>query len=393
MLLEIGGTVGDIENMIFYEAARQLKLEYGQKNVLNIHLTYVPELNSVGEQKTKPTQQSTDLLQQAGIQPDIIIGRSNVPLSKQSKAKIGMFCNLKLEEVISNPDVNSVYELPLIFEKEDLTKIISHKTDLDLKQLKTWRTLVNNMNTTKKQVNILICGKYTQLHDSYVSILEALTHSGAQLGVKVNTDWIETTDLENKDFDLNQISQADGVIIPGGFGTRGAEGKIKVIQELREKNIPFLGLCYGLQLAVVEYARNICGLENANSIEVDPDTDHPVVYILPGQELINQKGGTLRLGAFPAKTKKGSMVSKLYKAGLVYERHRHRYEVNPLYHQLLQSNGMIFSGMSPDNKLVELIELPDHKFFIGTQAHPELKSRLERPSPLFTGFLKACVDK
>lgn len=392
MLVEIGGTIGDIENMIFYEAVRQLKLDYGRQNTMYIHLTYVPELKSVGEQKTKPTQQSTDLLQQAGIQPDIIIGRSEKILSKKSKKKIALFCNLEVNEVFSNPNINNVYELPLIFEKEGLTKIISKKLNLKLKPLSKWSKIVNKMNSPEHTVNIAICGKYTKLQDSYVSIIEALTHAGAWLAAKVNIDWVETTNIEKNPELLKKIKKYDGVIVPGGFGTRGAEGKVQVIEMLRQNNIPFLGLCYGLQLAVVEYARNVCGLEKANSTEVDSDTPHPVVFIMPEQKNKTQKGASMRLGDHLALINKKSKVANMYKATKVYERHRHRYEVNPLYHQILQSKGLKFSGMCPDKELVEYIELPEHKFFIATQSHPELKSRLERPSPLFTGFLRACIS-
>ncbi|OGM03200.1 CTP synthase [Candidatus Woesearchaeota archaeon RBG_13_36_6] len=394
MLIELGGTVGDIENMIFYEAVRQLKLEVGPNNLIYVHLTYVPVLHSVGEQKTKPTQQSTALLREAGIQPDVIIGRSNNSLTKKSKQKIALFCNINEGDVISDPNTESVYELPLVFEKEGLTKSILKKLNLKRKRdLKKWNMLVEKIKHPKHKVNIAICGKYTDLHDSYVSILESLIHAGANLGTKVNLSWIETTEIEQGKINVSDVlTGVNGVIIPGGFGHRGAEGKIEVIRYLRENNIPFLGLCFGLQLAVVEFARNVCGIEDANSTEVDAKTAHPVIFIMPEQEKVTNKGATMRLGSQKAMLKKGSLVQKLYKSDVAFERHRHRYEVNPKYHDMLQKNGMIFSGMSPDKQLVEFIELPKHKYFVATQGHPELKSRLERPAPLFYGFVKACVS-
>ncbi|MBW2970975.1 CTP synthase (glutamine hydrolyzing) [Candidatus Woesearchaeota archaeon] len=393
-LVEIGGTVGDIENQIFYEAVRQLKMEVGRQNMMNIHVTYVPVLETVGEQKTKPTQQSTRFLQNSGIQPDVIIGRSQKPLTNKSKQKIAMFCNLDESEVLSSPDIRSVYELPLIFEKERLNRIIEAKLGLaKLTPLKKWRRLVNNINFPKKEIEVAICGKYTELHDSYVSIHEALVHAGAHHNARVHLKWIETTALNsNPDLIKQNLNNVDGVIIPGGFGARGAEGKIEVIRYLRKNNVPFLGLCYGLQLAVVEFARNVCRLDNANSTEIDDKTQHPVVYILPEQRSVNEKGGTMRLGSCQAVLRKKSIVHQLYKVDCVNERHRHRYEVNPLYHAILQSNGLVFSGMSPNRRLVEFIELPKHKFFVGTQGHPELKSRLERPAPLFYGFVGACLS-
>ncbi len=390
VLMEIGGTIGDIENQIFYEAARQLKMDFGRDSVLYIHVTFVPVLESVGEQKTKPTQQSTDLLQHAGIQPDIIVGRSKDFLTDKSKEKIALFCNLEKEEVISDPDIHSVYEIPLIFKKEGLDNIICKKLGLECSKLDEWRDLVNKILKPSKEVNIAICGKYMDLHDSYVSIEEALTHAGAHLDTRVNIKWVETTDIETGELEVGEVvADVDGVIIPGGFGNRGAEGKIEIIKYLRRNNVPFLGLCFGMQLAVCEFARNVCGLDNANSNEVNPDTEHPVVFIMPEQKKIKNKGATMRLGAHKAVIKDGTKTKELYNAKYVYERHRHRYEVNPLYHQILQKNGMIFSGMSEDGKLVEFIELR-HPFFIATQGHPELKSRLERPSPLFYGFVKAC---
>jgi CTP synthase len=395
MIIEVGGTVGDIENMIFFEAVRQLRLEVGPKNLMYVHLTYVPELNSVGEQKTKPTQQSTKLLQEAGIQPDVIVGRCDTPLTDKAKHKIALFCNLLPEEVISDPNTRTVYELPLIFEREGLHKIIERKLGIRIRpELTRWKKLVNTILSPKREVRIALCGKYTDLKDSYVSISEALVHAGANLNTKVSTKFVETTEIEQGKLRIeDSLSDVDGVIIPGGFGSRGGEGKIRVIRYLREKNIPFLGLCFGLQLAMAEFARDVCLLKGANSTEIDPKTPHPVIFIMPEQKEITRKGATMRLGSHKAILKPGSLVSRLYNSDIAYERHRHRYEVNPLYHAILRGKGMVFSGMSPDNTLVEFIELPEHRFFVGTQGHPELKSRLERPAPLFYGFVRACLTK
>jgi CTP synthase len=395
MLIEVGGTIGDIENMIFFEAARQLKLEVGPDNIMYVHLTYVPVLDSVGEQKTKPTQQSTNLLQEAGIQPDAIIGRSEKALSEKSKRKIAMFCNLQESEVISDPDTPSVYELPLIFENEGLHRIIERKLHINMgKPLGRWKKLVERLEHPEREVTIAICGKYTDLHDSYVSIMESLIHAGAHLSTRVKTCFVETTAIEEGKIGVEEaLEGVDGIIIPGGFGHRGAEGKIKVIKYIRENNVPFLGLCYGLQLAVVEFARNVCLLKGANSTEIEEKARHPVIFIMPEQKDVVKKGATMRLGRHVAVLTPGSLVQRLYGTERASERHRHRYEVNPLYHAVLQGKGMVFSGLSPDKNLVEYIELPNHKFFVGTQGHPELKSRLERPSPLFYGLVKACISK
>ena len=390
-IIELGGTVGDIEMEHFFEAARQLRREYGKKGVMFCHLTYVPVLNVVGEQKTKPTQQSVDLMQSRGIQPDVIIGRAKGYLTKRSKEKISLFCNLREDEVISNPDLFTVYELPLIFKKEGLLKLIERNLNIKVKNdLVKWSKLVGRIKNAKKEVNIAICGKYTHLKDSYISILEALVHSGAHLNVKVNVKWIETTDLEKgKNSVKNALKNIGGIIIPGGFGSRGTEGKINAIRYARENNIPFLGLCYGLQMAVIEFARNVCGLK-ANSTEIDANVKDKVIDILEEQKKVKNKGGTMRLGAYSADLIKGSKVCNLYgRAKKVSERHRHRYEVNPKYHKILGKHGLIISGSSQNGKLAEFIELKDHKYFVATQAHPELKSGLEKSSPLFLGFIRA----
>ncbi|VVB59348.1 CTP synthase [uncultured archaeon] len=390
VLIEIGGTVGDIENMLFLEAARQLRVDVGRDNILYIHLSLIPEVNG-GEQKTKPTQQSVKILQGIGIQPDVIIGRSAQKLSEKSKERIALFCNVEKKEVISDPDTATIYEVPIIFEEEGLLSLINERLSTKAKQdMKNWRGLVDKIKSPKKEVKIAICGKYTELHDAYAIIIDALKHAGANLGISVKLSWIETTEIEaGKKSVSDVLKDVNGILVPGGWGARGTEGKMEVIRYARENNIPFLGLCYGLQLAVIEFARNVCGLNGANSTEIDSKAKEPVIKILPSLANITDMGGTPRLGAFAADILKGSRIEKIYGESKVSERHRHRYEVNPDYHDCLKKNGLVFSGTSENGRLVEFIELPKHKFFVATQAHPEFKSRLEKPAPLFLEFLRA----
>lgn len=393
VVIEVGGTVGDIENAYFIEAMRQLHLENPQ-NLLFVHVTLVPSLKVVGEQKTKPTQQSVHALQGIGVQPDFIVCRAERPLQEQSREKIALFCNLPKEHVISDHDCDSIYEVPFVLEEEDFGEKVLKAFGMkaEEKDLDEWRSLVTGITQPEKEITVGITGKYTALKDSYVSIMEALTHSGAHEKTKVNIKWIETTKLSDKDV-KEKLEGVDGVIVPGGFGARGTEGKIKCIKYARENKIPYLGLCYGLQLAVIEYARHVCGLEGANSTEIDKNTVHPVIDILPEQYKIEGLGGTMRLGAYDALVKKGTQVHGLYGKEHVTERHRHRYEVNPEYIKKLEAKGLVFSGVSPKRTLMEFLELPGHPFFIATQAHPEFKSYLEKPAPLFHGFVKACVKK
>jgi CTP synthase len=385
VVVEIGGTVGDIENMWFLEAARQLKQEY---DAIFIHLGLVPELESVGEQKSKPIQQSVKLLNNIGIFPNIILGRSKKKLDEKVKEKISLFCNVAKEDVISGPDVKNIYSLPIIFAEQGLDKSIKKHLGIEVSNnLKEWKELLQNYQTPEKTLNIAICGKYTSLHDSYTSILEALKHCSAHEKVDFSIKWIDTTDL-SYGFVGEALKGVEGVIIPGGFGPRGAEGKINVIQYCRENDVPFLGLCYGLQLAIVEFARNVCGLEGANSTEIDERTPHPVIDLMPEQKNILNKGATMRLGSQDAYLKENSKVKEIYGESKITERHRHRYEVNPEYHEILQEKGMVFSGLSKDGRLVEFIELPNKRFFVATQAHPEFKSRFEKPAPLFRAFVQ-----
>ncbi len=393
--IEIGGTIGDIENSWFVEAARQLKKDVGHENILYIHLTYVPYLNSVGQQKTKPAQRDVQILREAGIFPDIIIARSRDALTAESRAKIALFCDVPEEAVIPAPDIRSIYEIPLDLEEQGFLKIISEKFSFAPKRdLEEWRRLISNIRNSSRVINLALCGKYTGLTDAYASLIEALNHAGAQLSTKVNVELIETTEIESGRVSIDRLlSGKDAIIVPIGFGSRGAEGKISCIRYAREHNIPYLGLCFGLQLAVIEFARNVCGLKGANSTEINPKTPHPVVMILPEQRKIIEKGATMRLGAEKAILKRGTKTAQLYGNTAVYERHRHRYEVNPKYHRILEKNGMVISGSSRNGRLVEFIEIPGLKYFMATQAHPEYKSRLERPSPLYYGLVKAAVEK
>ena len=389
VIVEIGGTVGDIENDLFLESVRQMREDVGRQNIAYVHLTYVPIPYGVNEQKSKPTQQSVNLLKQRGIFPDVIIGRCTQFLTQAVKTKISNFCGVEPEAVITGLDVQDIYEIPIIFEKEGLTEILHKKLNIYSPPDQTkWKRWIENLRNPGKEITVAVCGKYTRLEDSYASIIESFNHCSAHLGCKINLKWVETTDLKDTSF----LHGIDGVVVPGGFGHRGTEGKIEIIRMARERNIPFLGLCLGLQLAVIEFGRNVCDLENANSTEIDPETPHPVIDILPEQKDIVNKGATMRLGAYPAVVKEDSRVHSLYGSTEVSERHRHRYEVNPAYHELLEEKGMVFSGLSSDGRLVEFIELPHLTFFVATQAHPELKSRMEVPAPLFYGFVKACLN-
>jgi len=388
IIVEIGGTVGDIENELFLESVRQMKEDVGRGNIAYVHLTYVPIPYGVHEQKSKPTQQSVNLLKQRGIFPDVIIGRCSQFLSKEVRNKISNFCDVDPEAVITGLDVEDIYEIPLIFEQEGLPAILHKKLNIySPPDMAKWKLWIDNLRNPKTEITVAMCGKYTRLEDSYASIIESFNHCSAHLSCKINLELVETTDLKDTSF----LDDVDGVVVPGGFGHRGTEGKIEVIRAVREKNIPFLGLCLGLQLAVIEFGRNVCGLQGANSTEIDAETPHPVIDILPEQKAVTDKGGTMRLGAYRAVLKEGSLVRSLYGDPEVSERHRHRYEVNPEYHRMISDKGMVFSGTSKDGRLVEFVELPHHKFFAATQAHPELKSRMERPAPLFYGFVKACM--
>ncbi|RKZ33649.1 CTP synthetase [bacterium] len=397
VLIEIGGTVGDMENELFIEAVRQLGQQMGEENILYIHLTYVPIPENLGEHKTKPTQQSVKLLNERGIRPDIIIARSSSPLPKKVKEKISLFCNIPPNAVISGQDVKTVYEIPIQYDEQGLTGIIHKKLNIySPPKLIKWQKLVNSILNPQNEVNIAICGKYTHLHDSYASILEALIHSGAHLATKVNLRWIETTEIEQKKIPIHKaLKDIHGVIVPGGFGRRGIEGKIEIIKFCRENNIPFLGICYGMQLAVIEYARNVCGLNNAHTTEMEEegmDVKHPVICILPSQKELKKKGGTMRLGGQDIHLKPNTVAYKIYKSKNIRERFRHRYEVNPEYVEKLKECGMCFSGYEVNENIMQIVELPNHPFFIGVQYHPELISKLENPEPLFYNLVKSALE-
>jgi len=401
VIVEIGGTVGDYENVLFLEAVRQMKLE--GNNVLFVHVTYVPVLDSLGEAKTKPTQHSVKLLREIGIQPDFIITRSKDPLDDVRREKIAMFCNVHEEEVISNSNVDNVYSVPLLFEEQELSKKILHKLNLrkDRDEMEKWDKFIKKIGKLKNTVSIGIVGKYfdigtSQLSDSYISVIEAVKHAAWNNNLKPELRWIDSKIFEKDPKKLSTLNKLDGIIVPGGFGLSGVQGKIDTIRYARERGIPYLGLCLGMQLAVVEYAQNVCNLKDAHSKEVDKKTQHPVIDFIPDQVNILQEsryGATMRLGAYPAILKKGSLVHKLYGKNKVSERHRHRYEVNPEYIETLEEKGLVFSGRSPNGVLMEFMELPGHPYFVATQAHPEFKSRPMKPSPLFDGFIKAAKKR
>src|ERR1035437_5697901 len=401
LLIEVGGTVGDLENLFYIEAVRQMRHEVGPENMLFVHLTYVPVPSGVREQKSKPTQQGVKLLNEFGIYPDVVIGRCQEYLDDHIKEKIALFGNLEKESVISGPDVRSVYEIPLVYEKEGLSELIHKKLGIysppDLGEWSQWVGAVqSNHDHAERIVTIAIGGKYTALEDSYASLIESLEHSGAHLGAKVEVKWIETTEIEKGVQDpATALAGVDGLIIPGGFGSRGIEGKIKLIQYARETGLPFLGICYGMQLAVVEYARNVLGLVGAASEEGE-SPEHPVphkaICYLPGQKNLTKKGGTMRLGGHDIEIRKDSVASKIYgNVVRIRERFRHRYEVNPEYVAQLEAAGLVFSGKAPGVPIMQVIELPQHPYFLGCQFHPELTSSLLQPSPLFKALVQAAL--
>jgi CTP synthase len=382
VLIECGGTVGDIEALPFYEAFRQLRLEEGINNTVFTHVPLVPILVATKEQKSKPTQHSIQELRRIGLQPDLVVARCKTR-------------SVNRNAVFTSPDVQSIYEIPLILDEQGLGNYICNRLNLPKKSAKwtSWRNVVHSLLKTDHELKIAICGKYAKLTDSYISINNALQIAGAVASAKVRIELIETEVFEEKPETLKTLSEFDGVLVPGGFGSRGTEGKIAAIEYAREKNIPFLGLCFGFQLAIVEFARNVCELIDANSTEINLDTDHPVIDLLPEQKNIRSKGATMRLGVSSIVIKPGTLAYRLYDADIIYERHRHRYEVSPNYISILTSQGLVFSGTTPDKIRMEILELPNHYFFLGTQYHPEFKSRPGKPDPAFYGFLKASLGK
>jgi len=405
ILIEIGGTVGEYQNLLFLEAGRMIKLRQ-PRDVLFVLVSYLPVPEIIGEMKTKPTQYAVRTLNSAGIQPDFIIARSVLPLDEPRKRKISIFCNMAPENIISAPDIKSIYEIPVNFEKEDLGKKIIKKAGLRIKKKKDnrWFNLVNKIqkiNQGKKKVKIGIVGKYFEtgnfvLSDSYISVIEAIKHAAYGLDYKPEISWLNAGRYQTRPASIKELLKFDGIIVPGGFGSRATEGKIKAINFVRKNKIPFLGLCFGLQLAVVEFARNVCGLKNADSTEINPKTKYPVIDLMP-EQLVNLRekrlGGSMRLGVYHCKIKKGTIASKAYVKENVFERHRHRYEVNNQFRPLLEKKGITISGFNPERNLVEIIELKNHPFFVATQFHPEFQSRPLHPHPLIQNFIKAATKK
>ncbi|HLS89904.1 MAG TPA: CTP synthase [Limnochordia bacterium] len=393
VIVEIGGTVGDIESLPFLEAIRQMKGDVGRDACLYVHVTLVPYVGAAKELKTKPTQHSVKELRSIGIQPDIIVCRSERPLSEEIKRKIALFCDIDPEAVIPNCDAETIYEVPLLFEKEGLDEIVIRRLGLNAGQrdLMEWRSIVQRIKNPANTVRVGIVGKYVSLPDAYLSIAEALCHGGIANDARVEVEWISAEDVEAHGA-AHCLEGLEAILVPGGFGDRGVEGKIETARYCRENGIPYFGICLGMQCAVIEFARNVCGLEGAHTSEIDPDTPHPVIDLMPEQQNVKNLGGTMRLGAYPCVLQEGTKARELYGQPVVKERHRHRYEVNNAYRDLLSQHGMIFSGLSPDERFVEVIELKDHPWFIACQFHPELKSRPNRPHPLFQGFVKAALE-
>jgi CTP synthase len=392
IITEVGGTVGDIESLPFLEAIRQFTLNVGRRNALNIHVTLVPYIRSAGELKTKPTQHSVKTLLEIGVQPDVLICRSEKHLSRELREKIALFCNVEPEAVIEGQDVQSIYEVPLVFVREQLAEIVIEKLNLKCSaaDLRRWTRFVNRVKHPAGKVTIGVCGKYTDLLDAYKSITEAFVHAGAENDVAVDIRWVKAEDIEGFGAE-RYLKDVAGLLVPGGFGERGVEGKIDAIQYVREHNVPFLGICLGLQCAVIEFARNVCHLAGANSTEFKK-TKNNVIDLMLEQKGVKNLGGTMRLGAYPCILAKGSKAYKAYHKELIYERHRHRYEVNNKFRKKLMEGGMVLSGLSPDSTLVEIIELAEHPWFVAGQFHPEFKSRAINPHPLFRDFVKAAKE-
>jgi len=391
-IIEVGGTVGDIESQPFLESIRQFQHDIGRENAILVHVTLIPYLHASGEMKTKPTQSSVKELQGMGIQPDIIVCRTEVPLETGIKDKIALFCNVPSNHVMQNLDVETLYEAPLALEKEHLADITCKCLHLSCPEpdLKEWEKMVYALKHPEREVCVALVGKYTALHDAYISVVEALKHGAVAHNASVTIKWISSEDVTSENI-ASLLSDVSGLIVPGGFGDRGIDGMITAIQYAREHNLPFLGLCLGMQMAIVEFARHVVGFHDAHSIEFDSGTTHPVIHLMPEQDGIEDIGGTLRLGSYPCVLEKGSRAEQIYGTNNIKERHRHRYEVNNYYRDDLLKKGLNLSGLSPDGRIVEMCELPEHSWFIATQAHPEFKSRPNRPHPLFKGFIEAAL--
>ena len=395
IITEVGGTVGDIESLPFLEALRQMKADVGADNVMYIHTTLIPYLKAAGEMKTKPTQHSVKELRGLGIQPNILVVRTEQPVSQNVKNKLAQFCDVEPEAVIESPDVDTLYSIPLLLQKQGMDRIVCEHLKLETPEadMEEWKQLEEKVLNLKKKVRIALVGKYVELPDAYISVVEALKHSGFAFDADIELDWIKAQDLTKENV-AEYSKDADGILVPGGFGDRGVEGKIEAIRYARENDVPFLGICLGMQMACVEFARNVVGLEDAASAETTPETTNNIIDLMADQENIENLGGTLRLGLYPCKIKKGTKTAEAYDgADVVQERHRHRYEFNNKYRQLFEEKGLVFSGVSPDNRLVEIVELTEKKFFVGCQFHPELISRPNRPQKLIKGFVGAALSE
>ena len=393
VITEIGGTTGDIESLPFLEAIRQIKSDLGRENVCYIHCTLLPYIKAAGEMKTKPTQQSVKELRGLGIQPDIIVVRNELALTDELRAKISLFCDIPKQNVIESRDVSNLYELPVNLKAQKIDDIVLKHFGLSAPEadMTEWLALVDRVDNLKENVKIALVGKYVELHDAYISVVESLKHAGYKHNSKITIDWIQSEDVTEENVN-DYLKDADGILVPGGFGDRGVEGKITAIKYARENKVPFFGICLGMQLAAVEFARNVCGLTGAHSSELDPNTPYPIINLLPDQEDVVEMGGTLRLGSYPCTLAEGSVAHKEYGEINITERHRHRYEFNNFYRERLTDKGLVLSGVSPDGRLVEIVELPEHPWFVAGQFHPEFKSRPEKAHPLFAGFIRASLE-
>ncbi|MBD8500462.1 CTP synthase [Paenibacillus arenosi] len=392
VITEIGGTVGDIESLPYLEAIRQIKSDVGRENVMYIHVTLIPYIKVAGEVKTKPTQHSVKELRSIGIQPNMLVLRTEVPITEEMKKKIALFCDIDANAVVECQDASTLYEVPLMLRDQGMDDIVVNHLKLQTREpdMGDWLQLVDRVKSLEEQVEIAIVGKYVALHDAYLSVVEALSHAGFEANSDVKVRWVDA-ELITDENAAEQLGGVHGILVPGGFGDRGVEGKVSTIRYARENKIPFFGICLGMQVAVIEYARSVVGLQGANSSEINPATEYPVIDILPEQKDIEDLGGTMRLGLYPCKLQPGTLAMDCYQDELVYERHRHRYEFNNEYREQMERAGFVFSGTSPDGRLVEIVELPDHPWFLAVQFHPEFISRPNRPQPLFREFVKAAI--
>ncbi|CAM4107605.1 CTP synthase [Geobacillus sp. FSL K6-0789] len=393
VITEIGGTVGDIESLPFLEAIRQIKSDVGRENVMYIHCTLVPYIKAAGEMKTKPTQHSVKELRSLGIQPNVIVVRTEMPMPQEMKDKIALFCDIDPKAVIECRDADTLYAVPLMLQEQKLDQIVCEHLRLNCREadMTEWKALVEKVRNLSKTTKIALVGKYVELPDAYISVVEALRHAGYAFDTGIEIQWVNAEHV-TRDNVAELLKDADGILVPGGFGDRGVEGKIEAIRYAREQRVPFLGICLGMQLASIEFARHVVGLSGAHSSEFDPNTPHPIIDLLPEQKDVEDLGGTLRLGLYPCKLQEGTLAYAAYGDEVIYERHRHRYEFNNQYRHLLEEHGFVFSGTSPDGRLVEIIELKDHPWFVAAQFHPEFTSRPTRPQPLFREFVKAALQ-